>query len=59
MLIVDANRLSWLNIGIIMVAGTFGHGHTDAVFVQIETLSARAAIHREKVRRATLLVGGQ
>lgn len=45
-LIIDADRLSWLNIDIIMVAGTFGHGDTDAMFVQIETLSTRATIHR-------------
>lgn len=32
-LVFDADRLSWFNIDIIMVAGTFGHGDADAVFI--------------------------
>lgn len=59
MLIIDADGLSWLNVGIIVEAGTFGHGDTDAIFIQIETLSTRATIHREEVRHATLLVWAQ
>lgn len=32
-LIFDGDRLSWLYIDFIMVAGTFGHRNTDAVFI--------------------------
>lgn len=56
MLVIDADGLSWLNIGIIVEAGTFGLGDTDAILIQIETLGTRATIHRQEVRHATLLV---
>lgn len=45
-LIIDADGLSWPNIGIVVEAGTFGLGDTDAIFIQIETLSTRATVHR-------------
>lgn len=57
--ISDVDRLSWLNIGFIKVARTFVHGDTDVIFIEVETLSARAAIHRQEVRSAGLLMGAQ
>lgn len=42
-----------------MVTRTFCHQHTNTFFIQIETFSAGAAVHRHKVRGAALLLRGQ
>ena len=42
-----------------MVAGTFCHGDADAVFIEVETIRAGAAVHRQEVRNATLLHGAE
>ena len=55
MLVLDADGFPWLDVAFVMEAGTFFPGDADAVFIQVETLSAGAAIHRQEVRSATLL----
>lgn len=57
--IFDIDGLSRLNVSSIMVTRTFCHRHTNAFFIQIETFSAGAAVHRHKVRGAALLLRGQ
>lgn len=42
-----------------MVAGTFCLGDADAVFIEVETVRAGAAVHRQEVRNATLLHGAE
>lgn len=42
-----------------MVAQTFGHGDTDPIFIQVEALGARAAVHGQEVREAALLIRAQ
>lgn len=59
MLVFDTDRLSWLNIHFIMVARTFGHGDTDPIFIQVEALGARTAVHGQEVGGAALLIRAQ
>lgn len=55
-LVFEGNRLSCLDVGSIVITGTFVNGDTNVVFIQIETVSTGTSIHRQKVRGAALLV---
>lgn len=54
-LIFDVDGLSWLDGHLIMVAGTLFLSDAGAVIIEVETLRAGTAIHRQEVRSATLL----
>lgn len=59
MFIFNADGLSWLDVHVVMEAGTLLHGDTNAVITQVETLRAGAAVHRQEVRSAALLLGAE
>ena len=57
--VLDADGLPRLDVRFIVVAGTLCHGYTGVFFIQVETLRAGAAVHRQEVRGAALLIGAQ
>lgn len=58
-LFFDVDGLPWLNIDSVVITGTFCHGDANSVFIKIVTLSAGAAIHRQEVGGADLLLRAQ
>lgn len=59
MFVFDADGLSRLHKDFIVEARTFGHGDTEVMFIQVEALGARAAIHGQEVGGAAVCAGAQ
>lgn len=59
MLVFDADGLPRLHKDFIVEARTLGHGDTEVMFVQVEALRARAAVHGQEVCGAAVCAGAQ
>lgn len=55
-LLFEAHGFARLNVDSVVVAGAFGHGHAGAFIIQVHPLWAGAAIHRQEVRGAAVLL---